>query len=144
VSRLGQAVVEFAVVLPLIMVVLLGFGETAFLVATQHAFQNGADVLAERAAFEMSSSPGESWKAGWQAVVADEDERTGCGDTSPSVALPDGTHGPGDRVLVVWHCHYTPHITSGWGGLPVTVQSEAVVPGSIAPPATPTPTPAAT
>lgn len=116
------------------MLVLLGFGEVSFLVATQHGYQNGADVLAQWAASEMSDHPGESWQAGWGQVVRDESERTGCGDLSPTVTFPDGTHFAGDRVLIRWACRYHPHLTTIWdGSLPVTVQSEAVVPPSVAP-----------
>lgn len=127
---LGQALVEFALVLPFLMFLLLGFGEVAFLVATQQSYQNGVDVLAQWAASEMSEKPGESWRAGWNAVVKEESDRTGCGDLAPVVIFPDINHSWGDRVLVQWDCQYTPKITSGWGGLRVSVESEAVVPGA--------------
>lgn len=134
----GQSLVEFALVLPLLMLLLLGFGEAAFLAATQHRFQNAADVLAQWAAFQMADTPGESWQAGWAQVVSGESARTGCGDLNPQVSFPDGTHGPGDRVLVQWHCHYQPRLTTVWEGLPVNVQSEAMVPALAT---TPTPSP---
>jgi hypothetical protein len=137
--RTGQTLVEFALVLPIFLFLLLGFGETAFLVATQHGYQNGVDVLAQRAAAEMATEPGESWQADWNQVVRDEQDRHDCSGT-PSVTLPDGTHGPGDRVIVHWQCHYQPRITTLWGGLPISVESEAVVPQP-APTATPSPAP---
>lgn len=132
-SDRGQALVEFALVLPVLMLVLLGFAEVAFLAATQHGYQNGVDVLAEWAASEMSEQPGESWQTGWGQVVRQESDRTGCGDLAPDVSFPDGTHAAGDRVLVRWACHYRPRLTTLWdGSLPVGVQSESVVP-SVAP-----------
>lgn len=113
------------------MLVLLGFGEVAFLVASTHGYQNGADVLAQWAASEMTK-PGESWQAGWGQVVREESDRTRCGDLNPVVTFPDGTHTAGDRVLVRWSCRYHPRLTTLWdGSLPVGVQSEAVVPGVI-------------
>lgn len=124
----GQALVEFALVLPLLMMLLLGFGEAAFLFSSQHAMQNGVDVLASWAAQEMAVQPGESWKADWARVVREESDRTGCDDLNPEVIFPDGTHDPGDRVLVRWNCHYEPTITSFWDGLAIPVESEAVVP----------------
>jgi hypothetical protein len=119
------------------MLLLLGFGEAAFLAATQHGYQNGVDVLAQWAASEMADAPGESWQAGWNQVVRDEQDRHDC-DGVPNVTFPDGTHGPGDRVRVHWSCHYQPRITTLWGGLPVVVSSEAVVPG-FSPTASPSP-----
>ena len=134
----GQSLVEFALVLPLLMLLLLGFGEAAFLAATQHGFQNGVDALAGWAAYRMADAPGESWQAGWGAVVDQESDRTGCADRSPTVTFPDGTHGPGDRVLVRWSCHYQPRLTRIWDGLAVRVESEAIVP-ALAPAPTPAP-----
>jgi hypothetical protein len=128
--RAGQSLVEFALVLPLLMFILLGFGEVAFLVATQHRYQNGVDVLAQWAAAEMADSPGESWQAGWSQVVRDEADRVDC-DGDPLVTFPDVTHGPGDRVLVHWSCHYQPRLTTVWEGLSVDVESEAVVPAAL-------------
>lgn len=134
--RRGQSIVEFALVLPLLIFLLLGFGEAAFLVATREGYQNGVKVLAEWAASEMYEQPGESWQSGWGRVVNDEQGRTGCGGV-PTVSFPDGGHDPGDRVRVRWSCTYHPRITSNiWQGLPVTVESEAVVPGFL-----PVPTP---
>jgi hypothetical protein len=132
----GQALVEFALVLPLLMFILLGFGEAAFLFAVRHGYQNGVDVMAQWAAHEMSETPGESWQANWARVVSEEQARTGC-DATPVVSFPDVTHGPGDRVLVDWPCHYRPRLTMIWDGLTVSVESEAVVPSS----ATPSPSP---
>ena len=125
-------------VLPIFMLILLGFGEAAFLAATQQRYQNGVDVLAQWAAIEMATSPGESWQAGWGQVVNDEQARADC-DGEPDVVFLDGTHGPGDRILVQWRCHYTPRLTRLWEGLSVPVESGAVVPYVSTPPASPSP-----
>ena len=135
VSGRGQALVEFALVLPLLMFLLLGFGEVAFLVATQHRYQNSADVLAQSVAIAIANGPG--WEAAWDAVVHDEQARVDCA-ASPGLAVPEGTD-PGDRVLVTWRCDYHAKLISGLG-VPITVESVAVIP-FIAPPPTPTPTP---
>jgi hypothetical protein len=125
--------VEFALVLPILMFMLLGFGEVAFLVATQHVYQNGADVLVQWAASEMAETAGESWQGGWEQVVRSESARTGCGDTNPILTFPDGRHDPGDRVLLRWSCYYRPRLTTVWDGLTIGVESEAVVPPEMVP-----------
>ena len=129
----GQALVEFALVLPILMLMLLGFGEAAMLFATRQGYQNGADVMAQWAASEMAEKPGESWKSGWNKVVNDEQARADC-DADPAISFPDGGHLPGDRVLVRWSCRYTPRLSGPIAGLTVTVDSEAVVPGVLLPP----------
>lgn len=116
----GQTLVEFALVLPIFLALMLGFAELAMLFASRQGYQNGVDVLAQSAAINGTD--------GWSALVADEQQRTGCG-ADPVVTYPDGTNDPGDRVHVRWDCHYTPKVAPGWGGLTVHVESEAVVPG---------------
>ena len=135
----GQSLVEFALVLPLLMFILLGFAELSFAVANRAAYQNGVDVLAQWAASEMAESPGESWKAHWNAVVNDEAGRVGCTDPNPpEVSFPDGSHVHGDRVLVRWDCPYRPTLTADLFDITMHVESEAVVPGAKL---TPTPSP---
>lgn len=144
----GQSLVEFALVLPIMMFTILGGIEAGFLFAHQHGYQNGADVLAAWSAAHEADAPGGSGfsegapGAPWQSVVASEASRTSC-DGSPSVSWPDG-RAPGDRVRVDVTCHYTPQATSNlWpGGLDVSVQAEAVIPGSTpAPSPSPEPSP---
>ena len=135
VSGRGQSLVEFALVLPLLMFLLLGFGEVAFLVATQHRYQNSVDVLAQSAAIAIGNGSG--WEADWNAVVHEEQARVDCA-SAPGLAVPDGTD-PGDRVLVSWRCDYHAKLVSGFG-VPITVESAAVIP-FVAPNPSPTPTP---
>ena len=132
----GQALVEFALVMPILMFMLLGFGEAAILFAQRWGYQNGVDVMAQWAAVDMSASPGESWKSGFNRIVDEEAEQWGCLDQDgPEVSFPDGTHEAGDRVLVAWDCTYEPKLTPALGiEVPIRVESEAVVP-YVAPPA---------
>lgn len=133
----GQALVEFALVLPIFLALLLGFAELAMLFASRQGYQNGADVLADWAAVSMAQNPGESWRSGWTAVVNDEADRADC--TSPDLSVTyDDDHAAGDRVLIRWTCHYTPKVAPGWNGMSVTVESEAVVP-YVAPVPSPSP-----
>lgn len=124
----GQALVEFALVLPILIFMLLGFAEVAFLVATQHGYQRGADVLADVAVERMRTMPGESWQAGWEQLVNEEGVRAGCSNPNVEVSFPDMTHQAGDRVVVTWSCAYEPVVTQGlWPGLIVSATSAAVI-----------------
>lgn len=117
----GQAIVEFALVLPIIMLLLLGVIGTGYLFHRQLVFQNGVAVLAELAA---DNGP----RQDWHSKVVSENERTGCHaqPLEPDVSYPDGGKAlPGSRILLTWHCH----LQTGWmfDGLPVTVSAEAVL-----------------
>lgn len=137
----GQAITEFALVLPVLMLVLLGFAEVAMLVADRQGYQRAADVLAAVAAEKMTEDPGDSWRADWEAVKRDELERAGCDDAE--VDLLDGGTDPGDRVAVRVRCSYHWHLTSALDVLLVRVFGESVVPGAPAPPPAPSPAPSA-
>jgi TadE-like protein len=136
--------VEFCLVMPIFLFAGLGMIEAGFLFAHQHGYQSGADVLAAWSAAHEADAPGGSGfsegapGAPWQLVVASEASRTGC-DGSPAVSWLDGRL-PGDRVRVDVTCHFTPQATSNiWpGGLDVSVQAEAVIPGAVP---SPSPTP---
>lgn len=126
-SGRGQSLVEFALVLPLLLFLFLGFAEAAFLVATRHAQQTGADVLAAAAA-ERIASEGATWQTGWQPLVAEEADRAGCAAATVGVEFPDETSGPGDRVVLTWSCPYEPVATRGlWPGLVIRLSSAAVI-----------------
>ncbi len=122
----GQAIVEFALVMPIFLLLVLGGGELAFLIANQWSYPRGVEVLADVAAEKISTEPGNSWRAGWNSVVRDEDEQRRCGDPNPELLFPDGQE-PGDRVQVVWHCYYRPYITTMWDGLDLTVIGTSVI-----------------
>lgn len=123
--RRGQALVEFALVFPVLCFAFVGMGEAAFLFSAQHGYQSEADVLAQWAADHPADVI--SADQAWSGVVASESTRTGC-DGTPAVTWPDGTQIAGSRVALALTCHYQPHITSNlWTGLPVGVAAEAVV-----------------
>jgi hypothetical protein len=121
--------------MPIFLFLVLAGGELAFLVASQFSFQRGVDLLADAAAEGIGSglradppSVSDSWRPGWNAMARDEDQLRDCGDTMPDIEYPDGKHEAGDRVRVVWHCIYHPHITSNlWGSLSLTVVGESVI-----------------
>jgi hypothetical protein len=129
----GQALVETALVLPVLLLLLLGIIGTGYLFHRQLIFQNGVDVLAQLAA-------GTGPRSDWHAAVVSENQRTGChaDPLEPTLTYPDGGKAlPGRRLLATWACH----LKTGWlfDGLPVTVSAEAVL--ERANPAAPEPSP---
>ena len=114
IHRKGQAVVEFALILPLLMAVLLGVAWLTQLNTHRPIFQNGIAVLTELAAQDET----------WRSKVGEEDARTGCNGGQPDVVYPDGNQDPGSRVQLTWHCSFM----SVFGyPTPVRVQWEAVI-----------------
>jgi uncharacterized membrane protein len=110
---LGQSLVETALVLPILLFTFLGFGEAAFLYAQRHQAQISADVLADIASKNTAGD--------WDALVADEMERSGCNGIA---SVTDAGSG---RVRVTLTCEYTPVVTNGlWPGLRYSVQGESV------------------
>ncbi len=109
----GQAIVEFALVLPVLMLVLLGVIGVFYLDLSTRKMQQGIDVLAQLAAHDDS----------WRTAVASENARTGChaNPVVPEVTYPDRNH---RRMLLTWHCR----LETRWifDGLPITVSAEAV------------------
>lgn len=135
----GQAIVEFALLMPILLFMSLGFIELQFFFSAQHTVQIKADALAKIAAERIEILPGESWNAKWNTLVNSETSGTRCA-TTPTVTaqFPDTTKKSGDRVKITWSCLYSP-IVQGIPGLPelgITVQSVAVIDQP-----TPTPTP---
>ena len=117
----GQALVEFAIVLPLLMVLIVGIIEIGLLFGTRLAAQNGVSVMADLAAVG----------ADWQAVAPAENARSGCG---ADPVTPVATMLDEQRLELVWHCHYDSHVAA-WADIAYDVVAEAV--------AAPSPTPSA-
>lgn len=118
----GQAVVEFALTLPLLLLVLFGVLATGYLGIVRPQMQNGVDVLAQLAAREET----------WRDHVPSENARVRCNaePLEPAVSYPDGA-GSGHRIRLTWHCH-DPFAAYLWslvgvksGG--IDVSSEAVI-----------------
>jgi Flp pilus assembly protein TadG len=130
--RSGQALVEFALVVPVMLFTFLGMAEAGLLFAKADAWQRGADVLAEAAAIRIATEPAESWRLGWESLANDEQAKASCGE--PDTTFPDETQEPGDRVTVTWNCIYSPILVRDlWAGLVTTISSTAVIPYVAAP-----------
>lgn len=111
----GQSLVEFALVLPLMLAILLGVIGVFYADLQVRSMQQGIDVLAQLAATDET----------WRDQVQEQDERSGC---HAQPLMPDERReaaGEHEIVTLTWHCHFD---TRGWlfDGLPVTVTSEAV------------------
>lgn len=124
----GQVIVEFALLMPLLLFMSLGFIEAQFLFAAQHSMQIKTNVLAQVAAEKIAILPGESWNANWNTLITSETVGSRCASKpTVNVQFPDVTKKSGDRVKIIWSCPYAPMIQGIWPGLVVTVQSEAVI-----------------
>ncbi len=121
----GQAIVEFALVLPLMLFICLGFVEAGFLLATQATQARATGVVADYAAAHPTEAP-------WDSVIALE----GLASCAVAVTTPMP-----DIVHVESTCYYDPRVTHGlWEGLPITVEADAALPAPTPSP-TPMPTP---
>jgi hypothetical protein len=103
----AQALVELAIMLPVLMLVALGFTEVGFLVVTKAHQDRATSTVAEYAATRHDDS--------WHAVAAHE--LPGCDVT---VNEPQ----PG-LIEAVATCQYQPHVLPGWSGLPMTSRESA-------------------
>lgn len=122
----GQAIVEFALVLPIMLFILYGVIEMAWMFQTSLAWQRGVDVLADAVAIRVANNPGESWNSGWNELVNDERAKTRtCGDAT--VTFPDGSQEAGDRVTVAWACSYEA-LTGVLPDIETVVESTSVIP----------------
>jgi Flp pilus assembly protein TadG len=122
----GQAIVEFALMLPMLLSILLAIAGMAYLIVSRHDYQNGADVLVVLASDGTGS---------WHSAVAGENDRTNCHATSePELTYPDRGASTGQVIQLTWTCYF--RYVAPFDNLPVTVRSEAVLRP------TPTPTPA--
>jgi hypothetical protein len=134
----GQALVETALVLPLLMLVMLAVLSIYFLDVQRRDMQQGVDVLADLAATDDDES--------WHSMAGEENDRHSCNADPlvPDVEYLDGHRDPGGRLLMTWHCT----LVTNWifDGTRVDVSAERVIPGLV-PSATVSPsapTPAAT
>lgn len=118
----GQALVEFALVTPILLSMLLGFGEAAALVAQRDAWARLADDVAGYVAHH----PADDAQALWDRVR--EPER--CAQGTLVLDWPDGDEWASGAILrAVVTCPYSPRIAPGlFDGLPVSAAATAVVP----------------
>jgi hypothetical protein len=115
--RRGQALIELALALPLILLIVLGTVEISFALIAVAKQDRATSTLAQYAALHDDDS--------WHAVA--ERELRGC-DVTISQVLPD-------LVKVEVSCPYQPKVFPGWTGLRISSSEIA--------PRTPTlPTPA--
>jgi hypothetical protein len=115
----GQALVEAALVIPLMMFILLGVFGVFYLDLQHRSMQNSIDVLADVAALRHDDS--------WHSLVGEEDVRSGChaDPQQPDVEYPDGNAEAGSRILLRWHCT----LRTNWvfDGSKITVEAERVI-----------------
>jgi hypothetical protein len=107
----GQAIVEFALVLPLILFIMLGFTEVGFLLIAKAAQDRDTAVIAQWAAVH----PGESWNSIASKMLP------GC-DVNVE-------RQPNDLVEATSRCQYRPRVLVGFplfDGLPISSQETSV------------------
>ena len=106
--RRGQAIVEFALVLPIAMALLLGVCELARFGSHVWAADRAAYTLADWSAMHG----GDIDSAAWAGVVVDELQRADCAGQADA-QLPVGT-APGSRVVVTVRCGYVALFVPGF------------------------------
>ena len=103
----GQAIVEVALVMPVLMFMALAFVEYGFLSTTKAHQDRETAVIAQYAAHH----PGESWNS-----IANQ-QLPGC-DVAVIVSQ--------DIYTAIATCQYQPRVTSNiWAGLPMTSEEHA-------------------
>lgn len=108
----SQALVEFALVFPIMCFAALGFVEAGFVISEKAHQDRATDDIAEYAATHPGAN---SWNAVANSILK------GC-----TVTVTAGAH---NLVLADSSCAYTPKITSGlWPGLVLRSSESAVVP----------------
>lgn len=118
----GQALIEFALVMPIFLFAALGFIEAGFLVGTFAHQGRETDDVAEWAA----GHPGESWNSMANALLP------GC-EVSVSTAS--------DLTTATAVCHYQPRVfPTLFQGLRMTTEESAAIAKSSKPAPTPGPT----
>jgi hypothetical protein len=126
--------VEFALVLPIMLVLLLATAEVGLLADRQLSSRNAIGVLADLAALDPSNA--------WEKAVSDENAHSRCNAAplQPDVAYPDsGKKSGGSRIRLTWHCHFETVMPDIWpNGIDFSVSADAVI-KEVAPSATPTP-----
>jgi hypothetical protein len=107
----GQAIVEFALVFPIMCFAALGFVEAGFLIVEKAQQDRSTAVVAEWAA----ENPGNE---GWNAVA--NTELPGCAVTVTTT--------PKDIVIAAATCQYEPKVTVGlWPGLVIGSTESAAI-----------------
>lgn len=118
----GQAIVEFALIAPMLMLLMLGIIGAGLVHVRWHQYQNAVQVLATLAAVEPNDS--------WRSHIHDVNERHKC-DLVGSVEAQDTPEG---TVVVTETCLFDFAILPVFHNLPVTVTYEAARPFEVAEP----------
>lgn len=101
----GQALVEFALVMPIALGLFLGGAELAVVGFHQELAQRAAGTLADMVAITPAMAADDP-------AVTDEAHRAGCATFSAAITWPDDSAEPGDRVAVALECHFASLTTS--------------------------------
>ena len=108
----GQSIVEFALVLPLLMVLLVGFAEVGCLIAQRVAWSQSVEVMADWMASHPEGDPAPVWN--------ELEARDPCGASYTSSVDELGI------VRVGAVCRYTPRVAALFTDLPVGVAAVSV------------------
>lgn len=124
--RPGQSLVEFAMVMPVLFLVIFGTMEVGWLVFANHQVANGTREATRLASVRGNLSSGGPIGAG---ELKDRilETTSGLDAGALTVSAPTSTWDPGDTVTIAVQYRYTPLISSILGRGSITLSQESTV-----------------
>jgi Flp pilus assembly protein TadG len=147
-ARRGASAVEFAIVVPVLLVLVLGTIDLGMAVSRYNTVSQAARYGARQVAVHGSTSPvagstDTNWTTAWGAATVDQlANATGCREVTAvqpmlvncpldrtwvKVEWLDGTNAVGDRARVTVTSTYQPLITSLFGSTPITLKASSTM-----------------
>jgi Flp pilus assembly protein TadG len=113
----AQSLVEFALVGPLLFLMLFGVIEMSRAVYTNHQIANGTREGSRYAAVHGSKATSQATSATVKAAMMPRMTAVNSGSLSVTLSYPNGNNNPGSKARVASNYTFTPIVTMVFGGL---------------------------